>query len=149
DAAHGERTARRDRSPHSPCPAGPAASLGCQTGADAACETRRRAGSAPWLSPGVWTDSLPAAAPKRRGRPRSHPPRTMWAEPPRMSDLSSPDLSPFRDLLGEGGLITDAGSLTRYTHDQRALMQGQTPGVLRPRSTEEVQAIVGLAARLG
>lgn len=66
-----------------------------------------------------------------------------------MSDLSSSDLSPFRDLLGEGGLITDAGGLIRYTHDQRALMQGQTPGVLRPRSTEEVREIVRLAARLG
>ncbi|MGH1588875.1 FAD-binding oxidoreductase [Methylobacterium phyllosphaerae] len=46
-------------------------------------------------------------------------------------------------------MITDAGSLIRYTHDQRALMQGQTPGVLRPGSTEEVQEIVRLAARLG
>jgi FAD/FMN-containing dehydrogenase len=66
-----------------------------------------------------------------------------------MSSSPSPDLSAFHDLLGEGGLVTDPASLTRYTHDQRALMQGQTPGVLRPRSTEEVQEIVCLAARHG
>lgn len=66
-----------------------------------------------------------------------------------MSDLSSHDLAPFRDLLGEGGLLTDADSLTRYTHDQRDLMRGETPGVLRPRTTAEVQEIVRLAARLG
>lgn len=65
-----------------------------------------------------------------------------------MSDPSS-RLSPFHALLGEGGVVTDADSLIRYTHDQRALMQGQTPGVLRPRSTEEVQAIVRLAVHLG
>ncbi len=66
-----------------------------------------------------------------------------------MPDLSSAGLEPFRALLGEGGLVTDADSLTRYTHDQRALMRGQTPGVLRPRSTGEVQEIVRLAGRLG
>ena len=66
-----------------------------------------------------------------------------------MLSSPSPDLSAFHEFLGEGGLITDAASLTRYTHDQRALMQGQRPGVLRPRSTEDVQEIVRLAARLG
>ncbi len=66
-----------------------------------------------------------------------------------MSSALSPDLSAFYSLLGEGGLVTDAAGLIRYTHDQRALMQGQTPAVLRPRSTDEVQEIVRLAARLG
>ncbi|MEE7505739.1 FAD-binding oxidoreductase [Methylobacterium mesophilicum] len=66
-----------------------------------------------------------------------------------MSSALPPDLSAFRDLLDEGGLVTDAASLTRYTHDQRSLMRGETPGVLRPRSTGEVQEIVRLAARSG
>ncbi|MGH1571256.1 FAD-binding oxidoreductase [Methylobacterium sp. P31] len=59
------------------------------------------------------------------------------------------DLTPFQILLGDGGVITDADSLPRYTHDQRALMRGETPGVLRPRSVTEVQEVVRLAADLG
>ena len=66
-----------------------------------------------------------------------------------MRDPLTPDLAPFHDLLGEGGVVTDADRLPRYTHDQRDLMQGHTPGILRPRSTGEVQEIVRLAGRLG
>lgn len=66
-----------------------------------------------------------------------------------MRDPLTLDLAPFHDLLGEGGVVTDADRLPRYTHDQRDLMQGHTPGILRPRSTGEVQEIVRLAGRLG
>lgn len=60
-----------------------------------------------------------------------------------MSD--SDDLAPFHDLLGDGGVLTDPGMTARYTRDQRDLMQGATPAVLRPRGVEEVRGLVRLA----
>ena len=63
--------------------------------------------------------------------------------------MPMPDaVAPFRALLGEGGVLS--GSETgRYTQDQRDLMRGETPAVLRPRTVEEVQALVRLARREG
>lgn len=58
-------------------------------------------------------------------------------------------LTPFRDLLGESGVLADPAMTARYTCDQRDLMQGETPAVLRPRSVEEVQELVRLARRHG
>ncbi|GJE44993.1 FAD-binding oxidoreductase [Methylobacterium soli] len=58
-------------------------------------------------------------------------------------------LEPFRALLGEGGVLTAPDMLARYTLDHRALMQGETPAVLRPRAVEEVQGLVRLARRHG
>lgn len=58
-------------------------------------------------------------------------------------------LAPFHALLGEGGVLTAPDTTARYTLDHRALMQGETQAVLRPRTVEEVQAVVRLAAAEG
>lgn len=58
-------------------------------------------------------------------------------------------LAPFRALLGEGGVLEAADLTARYLLDQRALLRGETAGVLRPRSTPEVQEIVRLARQHG
>lgn len=60
-----------------------------------------------------------------------------------------PGLSRFVEILGDGGVLTDPDLLTRYTHDQRDLMRGETPAVLRPRSVDEVRQLVRLAGNLG
>ncbi|MCJ2037296.1 FAD-binding oxidoreductase [Methylobacterium sp. J-068] len=64
-----------------------------------------------------------------------------------MSDAMSErdGLAPFRDLLGESGVLTSPDMTERYTRDHRDLMLGETPAVLRPRGVDEVQALVGLA----
>lgn len=59
------------------------------------------------------------------------------------------DLSLFQTLLGADGVVSDPAVLQKYVHDQRGLMVGETPAVLRPRSVAEVQEIVRLAGRLG
>ncbi|MDB5646216.1 FAD-binding oxidoreductase [Methylobacterium sp.] len=58
-------------------------------------------------------------------------------------------LAPFQALLGESGVLTTPEMTTRYTRDHRELMQGETPAVLRPRTVEDVQAIVCLARTQG
>ncbi|MGU3536568.1 FAD-binding oxidoreductase [Methylobacterium sp. A54F] len=58
-------------------------------------------------------------------------------------------LDAFRDLLGAGGVLTAPGEVAPYIHDQRALMVGETPAVLRPRSVEAVQGLVRLARAHG
>lgn len=59
------------------------------------------------------------------------------------------DLAPFQALLGEAGILTGPDLTDPYTRDQRALMHGDTPAVLRPRSVAEVQALVRLARAHG
>lgn len=61
----------------------------------------------------------------------------------------TPDLSAFRALLGEGGVLEEATRIEPYILDHRGLMRGETRAVLRPRSVAEVQEVVRLAARLG
>ncbi|MEP9378852.1 FAD-binding oxidoreductase [Aquabacter sp. CN5-332] len=58
-------------------------------------------------------------------------------------------LDAFRTLLGEAGVLTDTDLTARYVVDHRDLIRGVTPAVLRPRTTEEVQALVRLARMLG
>ncbi len=55
----------------------------------------------------------------------------------------------FRTVLGETGVLTSPDLVERYVVDQRDLLRGTTPAVLRPANTAEVQRIVQLAARLG
>ena len=67
-------------------------------------------------------------------------------------DRDVPDrdaLAPFKALLGAGGVLTAPSMTARYTRDQRDLMQGETPAVLRPRIVDEVQALVRLARTHG
>ncbi|WP_287069414.1 FAD-binding oxidoreductase, partial [Methylobacterium sp.] len=59
------------------------------------------------------------------------------------------DLDPFREALGHGGVLSEAGETEPYVLDHRGLMRGETPAVLRPRSVAEVQEVVRLAGRLG
>jgi len=58
-------------------------------------------------------------------------------------------LQAFRNLLGPAGVIEDRARINPYTVDQRNLLRGETPAILRPASTEQVAVIVRLAARLG
>lgn len=58
-------------------------------------------------------------------------------------------LAPFRDLLGEGGVLSEPDRTAAYTLDHRELMRGQTEAVLRPRSVAEVQGLVRLARTQG
>ncbi|MFG1461843.1 FAD-binding oxidoreductase [Xanthobacter sp. DSM 24535] len=63
--------------------------------------------------------------------------------------MSEESLSPFRTLLGEAGVMSTPDLTAPYVTDQRKLISGRTPAVLRPRSTAEVQAVAKLAAQLG
>jgi FAD/FMN-containing dehydrogenase len=63
--------------------------------------------------------------------------------------LASGDLQAFRQLLGPAGMIEDPSRIAPYIVDQRNLLQGETPAILRPVSTEQVVDLVRLAARLG
>jgi FAD/FMN-containing dehydrogenase len=58
-------------------------------------------------------------------------------------------LADFRALLGESGVMTAPDFIAPYVVDHRQLIRGETPAVLRPRSTEEVQGVVRLAAQFG
>ena len=57
-------------------------------------------------------------------------------------------LQRFYDLLGAGGVLTEAEAVLRYTVDYRQLLLGDAQAVLRPRSVDEVSAIVRLAHAL-
>lgn len=59
-------------------------------------------------------------------------------------------LSRFAAIVGERHALTpQSHDLTHYTHENRNLVIGRTPMVLRPASTAEVAAIVRLAAETG
>jgi FAD/FMN-containing dehydrogenase len=58
-------------------------------------------------------------------------------------------LQPFLDLLGSGGVVTDSDAMSQYTVDYRELLRGETQAVLRPRTVEQIQAIVSLAQAFG
>ncbi|TCT02946.1 FAD-binding oxidoreductase [Aquabacter spiritensis] len=62
---------------------------------------------------------------------------------------ADPALDGFRALVGEAGLLTAPDLTARYLTDQRDLVRGVSPAILRPRSTAEVQAVVRLARALG
>jgi FAD/FMN-containing dehydrogenase len=58
-------------------------------------------------------------------------------------------LDGFREVLGEAGMVTSPDLLERYIVDQRDLIRGVTPAVLRPGNTAEMQQIVRLATSAG
>jgi FAD/FMN-containing dehydrogenase len=66
-----------------------------------------------------------------------------------MTMLAPDELQAFRRLLGPAGMIEDRARIAPYVVDQRNLLHGETPAILRPVSTEQVAEIVRLAARLG
>ncbi|MFG1410974.1 FAD-binding oxidoreductase [Xanthobacter sp. VTT E-85241] len=63
--------------------------------------------------------------------------------------MTSDALAAFRALLGEAGVMTAPDFIAPYVVDHRQLIRGTTPAVLRPRSTQEVQGVVRLAAQFG
>jgi len=58
-------------------------------------------------------------------------------------------LDPLRDALGMGGVVTEPELVERYLVDQRELLRGAAPAVLRPANTAAVARAVVLARTLG
>ena len=58
-------------------------------------------------------------------------------------------LAAFRSILGEKGFIEDADAIDPWVHDWRGRYHGAARAILAPATTEEVAAIVALAADKG
>ena len=56
-------------------------------------------------------------------------------------------LDAIRAVVGAKGVLTEASDTAAYCEDWRRLYQGQTRAVIRPGTTEELAAVVGLCAR--
>ncbi|WP_075995746.1 FAD-binding oxidoreductase [Salaquimonas pukyongi] len=54
-------------------------------------------------------------------------------------------LARFADIVGEANTLTAGDDLTRYTHENRNIVVGKTPLVLKPANTQEVAGILKLA----
>ena len=63
--------------------------------------------------------------------------------------LGAPLLDALGSLVGERGLVTEAGDMAPYLHDWRNLYEGRAAAVVRPASTAEVAAVVRLCAERG
>ena len=59
-------------------------------------------------------------------------------------NLPNPFTARVQALLGEGGCIDSAEAMARYLRDWRGLFEGKARLVARPRSTEEIAALVRL-----
>ena len=55
----------------------------------------------------------------------------------------------IRAVVGERGILTDASDTAPLSEDWRRLYQGRTDAVIRPATTEELAAVVGLCAAAG
>lgn len=60
----------------------------------------------------------------------------------RFSQLTEADISFFRNILGDTGLITDESSLEAYNHDWMGKYTGASKLALRPKTTEQVSKIL-------
>jgi FAD/FMN-containing dehydrogenase len=58
-------------------------------------------------------------------------------------------LDSLTSVLGESGIITAPDIIDRYVVDQRDLIRGTSPAVLRPKTPEEVAAVVRILAAAG
>ncbi len=58
-------------------------------------------------------------------------------------------LARFAAIVGDANVLTSEHDKAPYVHERRDLFHGRCPAVLRPASTDEVAAIVGLAAAEG
>ena len=64
-----------------------------------------------------------------------------------MNDLPQPALvDRFVDLVGERYALRDGADQTHYTHENRDIVRGRTPVVLKPGSAKEVSRILELAS---
>jgi FAD/FMN-containing dehydrogenase len=61
----------------------------------------------------------------------------------------TPLLAALRALLGDAGMLTEAGDIAPYCEDWRRLYQGRTEAVLRPAHTADLAAAVKLCAAHG
>ncbi|MBB6123541.1 FAD-binding oxidoreductase [Sphingobium subterraneum] len=59
------------------------------------------------------------------------------------------DLSPFRAVLDERGVVTDRDDITPWLTDWRGRYHGDAAAILAPATTEQVAAVVGIAAQHG
>ncbi|HJT39837.1 MAG TPA: FAD-binding oxidoreductase [Sphingobium sp.] len=55
----------------------------------------------------------------------------------------------FQSLLGAKGVVADAGDIAPWLTDWRGRFHGRAAAILQPASTQEVAAVVALAAALG
>src|SRR5258708_36460056 len=67
------------------------------------------------------------------------------AMPPQKQRLDADLLARFAALVGARNAITAPAEIAPYVSEERGLYHGHSPLVLRPGSTEEVAAILGLA----
>jgi FAD/FMN-containing dehydrogenase len=58
-------------------------------------------------------------------------------------------LDRLRGAVGPGGLVTDPRDMEPYVVDWRRFYRGATPAVVRPASTAEVAAVLGICAETG
>src|SRR5690606_36104922 len=63
--------------------------------------------------------------------------------------LMQPFLDGLRQLLGPADLLTDPADMAPYLTDWRRMFSGPALAILRPGSTEQVSAAVGLCAQHG
>ena len=57
------------------------------------------------------------------------------------------DLSPFRNVLDERGVVTDRDDIAPWLTDWRGRYHGEAAAILAPTTTSQVAAVVGLAAQ--
>lgn len=62
-----------------------------------------------------------------------------------MDGIDQKLISEFIEIVGEKNALTPKDDLTRYTHENRDIIIGNTPLVLKPKNTDEVSRIVKLA----
>src|SRR5271166_4077538 len=58
-------------------------------------------------------------------------------------------LDSIRAIVGDRGILTDAGDTAAYSEDWRHLYQGRTSAVVRPGTTQELAGVVTLCAASG
>lgn len=61
--------------------------------------------------------------------------------------MDSAVIDGLKAIVGPGGWIDDPAEMEPYVTEQRGMWRGVTPLVVRPKSTEEVAAVVRLCAR--
>jgi FAD/FMN-containing dehydrogenase len=66
-----------------------------------------------------------------------------------MGSIDSAFFDDVEEVVGRGQLLRDADLVAGYTTDWTGRFSGSSPGVVRPGSTEEVEAVVELCRRHG
>lgn len=61
---------------------------------------------------------------------------------PRFKSISGPDISHFKSILGNDGVIIDPADLVAFNRDWMGRFEGQSSVALRPQSIEHVSQII-------